>query len=329
MREVRVRFTGGLTFEEGVRDILWPLASRFRFVESETPDVVIFGPYGGYVPPGPFLRVGYFCENMRPDLQICDWAFGVDRETDLPHPRYMQIRWHGLDPALLQSKRAAGAAPERFCNFVYGVPVPLRERFFALLSRYKRVDAPGRSMNNMPSFDGDAPDLSRWERKRRFLSRYKFTIAFENSSYPGYHTEKLTDPMLAGSLPIYWGDAHAGDVFNTASFIDAHEILGRSDGAIDRIVRRRPVHMQPAPSLGERLLNKVAVRLKPVIDSVRYRDLQRLVDRVVALDSDDHLYAQYAAQPWLRGDAARDVAAIAERWTQIFDSALEAPGRRS
>src|SRR5207249_8371440 len=45
-----------------------------------------------------------------------------------------------------------------------------------------------------------------WQRKRAFISQYKFTIAFENSSYPGYHTEKILDPMMVDSLPIYWGN---------------------------------------------------------------------------------------------------------------------------
>ena len=32
------------------------------------------------------------------------------------------------------------------------------------------------------------------------------TIAFENSSFPGYTTEKIFEPMLEGSIPIYWGN---------------------------------------------------------------------------------------------------------------------------
>ena len=36
------------------------------------------------------------------------------------------------------------------------------------------------------------------------LSRFAFTLAIENSEDEGYATEKLWQPLLAGSVPIYW-----------------------------------------------------------------------------------------------------------------------------
>lgn len=43
--------------------------------------------------------------------------------------------------------------------------------------------------------------------KREVLSRYMFNLAFENSIEPGYVTEKPFDALLAGSVPVYLGDA--------------------------------------------------------------------------------------------------------------------------
>ena len=34
---------------------------------------------------------------------------------------------------------------------------------------------------------------------------YNFTIAFENSDYPGYITEKIIHAFIAGTIPLYWG----------------------------------------------------------------------------------------------------------------------------
>lgn len=41
--------------------------------------------------------------------------------------------------------------------------------------------------------------------KKTTISRYRFTVAFENSIAPGYVTEKLFQPLRAGSVPIYRG----------------------------------------------------------------------------------------------------------------------------
>lgn len=39
----------------------------------------------------------------------------------------------------------------------------------------------------------------------KFLARYKFVIAFENSACEDYVTEKLWRPLAVGVLPIYYG----------------------------------------------------------------------------------------------------------------------------
>jgi len=67
-KQVRIKFTNGLSFESGVREILNVVLSEYEFIESERPDFVIFGPYGSDIPKGAFTRIGYFCENMKPDL---------------------------------------------------------------------------------------------------------------------------------------------------------------------------------------------------------------------------------------------------------------------
>ena len=43
------------------------------------------------------------------------------------------------------------------------------------------------------------------EDKLKLMSKYKFSLAFENNRFPGYITEKLFHPMMAGSIPVYLG----------------------------------------------------------------------------------------------------------------------------
>jgi len=68
-----------------------------------------------------------------------------------------------------------------------------------------------------------------------FIRDYKFTLAFENSASAGYTTEKLVEPMLAGSIPIYWGNPEVARDFNPRSFIDVARFPSFA-GAIDHIL---------------------------------------------------------------------------------------------
>ncbi|MEQ1525781.1 MAG: glycosyltransferase family 10 [Gallionella sp.] len=57
--------------------------------------------------------------------------------------------------------------------------------------------------------------------KHELLSRYKFTIAYENTAYPGYVTEKIIDAMVAGSVPLYLGAPDIIEQLPAEAFIDA------------------------------------------------------------------------------------------------------------
>jgi hypothetical protein len=56
--------------------------------------------------------------------------------------------------------------------------------------------------------------------KQAFQARCKFSIAMENSYFPGYNTEKITDPLVARSVPIYKGDPRIAETFNPLAFIN-------------------------------------------------------------------------------------------------------------
>ena len=71
---------------------------------------------------------------------------------------------------------------------------------FELMRRVK-VDSYGAILRTRALPDGDGGI----ETRRATLSKYKFTLAFENSIAPDYVTEKFFDPLVAGSVPIYLG----------------------------------------------------------------------------------------------------------------------------
>jgi len=46
------------------------------------------------------------------------------------------------------------------------------------------------------------------------LRDYKFSIAIENCRQDGFFTEKIIDPMIVGTVPIYWGCSDIGEYFD-------------------------------------------------------------------------------------------------------------------
>eukprot|EP01136_Pigoraptor_vietnamica_P044418 Opistho-1_new@21150 len=201
---INIKFQNGLDFNHGVKEILGELLDEYEFVDSKTPDFIVFGPYGNDIPEkGNYVRIGYYCESITPDLSNCEWAFGVPTEQEINNERYKRIQWHGVDPTIFLKNidvEQEFKKKNKFCNFLYSNIIPYREAFFKQLSKYKKIDAPGRSMNNMPAIDQQFSG-SKWDIKRQFLTPYKFTIAFESYVYPGYQTEKLYDAMQMNSIP--------------------------------------------------------------------------------------------------------------------------------
>lgn len=329
---IKLRFQNGLTFKSFKKEVfdIEQLSDIYRFEESEHPDFIIFGPYGDDLPAkGNYTRIGYFCENITPDLNACEWAFGVPSEKEFNNYKYKRIQWHNLNPDDLVKRNWDGeqilASKTKFCNFFYSHPVKYREEFFRQLSKYKRVDAPGKSMNNMPSVDniykGD-----KWAVKHQFLSEYKFTIAFENYVYPGYQTEKLYDAMQCKSMPIYCGDPNASEVFNTKSFVFANDYIHTGSSKLVRFLEEksqlnftdiRPMFYKSPKDRVQRKLKAIGKSLKMQVQ-FKNLDFSDLIDQIIMLDKDPAKYIEKLNQPWFNNNLPPANLSHRERWIEIF-----------
>eukprot|EP01065_Artemidia_motanka_P047056 TRINITY_DN7277_c0_g1_i1.p1 TRINITY_DN7277_c0_g1~~TRINITY_DN7277_c0_g1_i1.p1 ORF type:complete len:476 (+),score=40.67 TRINITY_DN7277_c0_g1_i1:156-1430(+) len=61
---------------------------------------------------------------------------------------------------------------------------------------------------------------------------YAFVVAFENSDFDEYITEKIVNPFMAGAIPIYWGTDSVSKYFNPKAFLrrkdfPSHEALAQ------------------------------------------------------------------------------------------------------
>ena len=322
MRINIARFWAGATAGEIVRTILPDLEPYVDFEISSSPQVLLYGPYAGPMPGGRFTRVFIGCENVRPIMTECDWAFGVAHEDCINHPRYMRLARWGDDSNLVQKEKdwtAILRSKSRFCAFLYANPAFYRQAFFTALARYKRVDAPGRSMNNMPSID-PVPGRPDWSAKIAFLRNYKFVIAFENSVQAGYNTEKLTHAIEADCLPIYWGDPQIERSFNVRRFINARDYLPESRIRLPRLPYRPHAITSRAPP---RLLHRAARRFNGASSETEqrfwaFRGFDALIERIIEIDRDDELYLQHLREPFLPGNRLPDRSRWIDRWREIF-----------
>ena len=172
--------------------------------------------------------VSYTGENIHPNREA-DYSFSY-MPTDgknFQYPMCSNLRTkfspQEIERMDLEISELKASPKDKFCNFVYrneGEPqTRLRREFCELLSRYRRVDCPSKSMNNMPNAVLGKTVFHKLE----FISQYKFTIAFENTSADYYITEKIAHPFQVGSIPIYWGCPQVTEYYNPESFINCHD----------------------------------------------------------------------------------------------------------
>ena len=81
--------------------------------------------------------------------------------------------------------------------------------FINKLNQYKKVDMGGKHKNN----------VGKIKNKINFLSKYKFSIAMENTEADGYLSEKIIHSFLSGTIPIYYGDYMLDEFINQKSYI--------------------------------------------------------------------------------------------------------------
>jgi hypothetical protein len=87
------------------------------------------------------------------------------------------------------------------------------------LLRHKLADL---YRNNIDLFGREYKPI---DTKDEALKPYMFSFCIENDNYDFYYTEKLTDAIACGTIPIYWGSKKIKDVFNPDGFIFFDEMF--------------------------------------------------------------------------------------------------------
>lgn len=94
--------------------------------------------------------------------------------------------------------------------------VPIRERLFQLLKN-ENAHGLGKCQTTLGFQVGQHET---WRDNYKHYQNYRFTLAMENCLSTGYVTEKILNAILAGSIPIYYGDSNwVKKVFNEKAII--------------------------------------------------------------------------------------------------------------
>ena len=213
------------------------LSARYEVEICDHPDFLIYSNFGYHHRLYTCPRIFYTGEKGAPDFRECDYAFTSRYVDDPRHLRLPLYVWY-VSPDLLVKNPAEPerllAQKNKFCAFVVSNShrrTAKRIDFFHRLCRHKQVDSGGRHLNNIGGLIGDS-----LEAKIAFLQPYKFNIAFENTSIPGYTTEKIVDAMRARCIPIYWGNPQIHPEFNSKSFLNYPD-FPNEEALIDRILQ--------------------------------------------------------------------------------------------
>jgi hypothetical protein len=238
MKHITVNFTnfwGGFNCQD---NFLLDILNKYYDVEfAENPQYLFCASHGYDYLNYDGIRIFYTGENLSPDFSLFDYAIGFDyiefgdRYMRFPLPvlyreAYGQMETKHLRvDEFLKNKSA-------FCSFTVSksdYADRRREEFFYKLSEYKKVDSGGRYLNNIGQPEGVKD-------KHAFQLSHKFDLAFENSSYPGYATEKIVQAFGAGTVPVYWGDPMIEQEYNGKAFINCHN-FPNFDAVIEEIKR--------------------------------------------------------------------------------------------
>ena len=239
-KKLRIDFTGFWpNFKKNDNYFFHLLKSEYELtIDQDSPDILFYSV--DYANKKEHLKknytnskkIFYTGENIEPDFNNCDAAFSFMESSNKLNYRLplwaLHINWFGvkhnnkrdqsylIDKKSLVNKKYIKQPNNNFCSFLASNNSGERLNFVKKLDAYKSVDSSGKLFNNTKKIIKGRGD-QKW--KIKYLSKFRFNIAFENTIGNGYVTEKIIHPMSVNSIPIYWGSPFVKNDFNEKSFI--------------------------------------------------------------------------------------------------------------
>lgn len=249
MKKIKINFVDFWPDLNNENNFFLQLLSKHYEVEiHDDPDILFYSKFGFEHLKYKCKKVFYTGENIKPDFKECDYSFSFE-ETDkrnfcFPH----FVEYNGFFELMnghfnLEHSTMREKEKTEFCSFMasnFGATE--RIQFVEKLMQYKKVDCSGPVLYNMETKNVPGKEIENrvykdWRREKLdIIHNYKFTIAFENEQSQNYVTEKIFQPLLVKSIPIYWGASNIDEYFNPKAFINVSKFESFDD-AIKEIVK--------------------------------------------------------------------------------------------
>jgi len=165
----------------------------------------------------------YTGENVRPNFEIFDAVFSFDFSNRVNAFRlpiwWFYLDWNSSDsienfsdnainPAILHKSRSLEILESRTVSAFIGNPTRMRSEVISFMPESFDFHGFGTLYENPV------------ESKMKYKEKFEFNICFENSYFPGYHTEKLLHAWAMQTIPLYYGAKTVNLEFNPRSFIN-------------------------------------------------------------------------------------------------------------
>jgi hypothetical protein len=247
------------------------LSSNFEIEINCRPNLLIFSNSGHINRLHSCKKIYVTGESLPPNWKFTDYGMTCHHLDDPRHIRLPYYVWGtpGSWRDLIKNQDEITTllkTRQKFCSTVITNAnlkrTATRINFFKKLNSIKSVASGGSYMNNVGDIGFGSIN------KINFIKNYKFNLCYENKKQIGYITEKLTDAMLAKTIPIYWGCDRVGEEFNKKSF------LFRDDYSSDDEFIEKIIEVHESPKLYEEILREpYFINNTPNI----YYDLNRIV----------------------------------------------------
>ena len=252
------------------------LHSNVKVCDSNSADLIIYSVFSTNSIQKVFKKnrsaISWFYtgENVRPNYEAHDAIFSFDYSSHTNAFR-LPLWWMYLD---LDATAAQDSSLDNMINpLTLHKPrsVSLEDADLRSVSAFigNQTKVRSSAIEKMPSnfsFEGFGSSFSNpVSSKMEYKAKFRFNICFENSYFPGYHTEKLLQAWAMESVPLYYGSRTVSLDFNRSSFInladfDSFEVFWEYVGSLSQYEVQNMIN-QP--------LLKEPFTLKPLFNFVR------------------------------------------------------------